>query len=175
MAKVAVFFGPLKGAVNRVADKIQTALGDEVVLIPIKESDKSKLESFDKIIFGISTIGKDTWDSEFSSNDWAKFLPVVDQVDFTGKTVAIYGLGDHITYSGNFVDHIGILAKILLKNNARIIGQVSPDDYDFYASEAIFDGQFIGLPLDEDFEPELTDQRLGKWLEIIKPEFGLKS
>lgn len=173
MGKIGIFFGPAKGAVNRVADKVKTALGEEAVLVHVKNAGIADLAKFDKIIFGISTIGKDTWDSEFSSNDWSRFLPVVEKADFTGKTVAIFGLGDHITYSGNFVDHLGVLGKILLKNNALIVGQVDPADYEFETSEAIFGGQFIGLPLDEDFEPERTGERLGNWLKKIKPEFGL--
>ena len=173
MSKVGIFFGPLKGAVNRVADKVKAALGDEAVMMPIKNASTADLEKFDKIIFGISTVGKDTWDSDFSSNDWGKFLPEISKVDFSGKTVAIFGLGDHITYSTHFVDFVGLLGKELLNNNAKIVGQVSTDGYEFEASEAIIDGRFIGLPLDEDFEPDLTDERLSNWLKIIKPEFGL--
>ena len=173
MSKIGIFFGPLKGAVNRVADKIKAELGDEAILVPIKNVSASELEKYDKIIFGISTVGKDTWDSEFSSNDWGRFLPEISKVDFTGKTVAIYGLGDHITYANNFVDFVGLLGKGLIKQNANIIGQVSSDGYEFEASEAIIDGKFIGLPLDEDFEPELTDERLNNWLQQVKPGFGL--
>jgi len=31
---------------------------------------------------------------------------------------------------------------------------------------------FYGLPLNEDHEPELTDERLDKWLELIKKDFS---
>ena len=173
MSKIGIFFGPLGGAVNGIADKIKADLGDDAVMVPVKNAKPTDFDKFDKIIFGISTVGKDTWDSEFSSNDWAKFLPEVDNVDFSGKTVAIFGLGDHITYANNFVDFVGLLGKMLLKNNATVIGQVSTEGYEFGASEAIIDGRFIGLPLDEDFEPELSDERLANWLKIIKPQFGL--
>ena len=38
MSKTGLFFGPLKGAVNRVADKIYAALGEDVIdMIPVKE------------------------------------------------------------------------------------------------------------------------------------------
>ncbi|MBN1820231.1 MAG: flavodoxin [Prolixibacteraceae bacterium] len=173
MNKIGIFFGPLKGSTNRVADKVKAELGEAAVLVPVKDASTKDLEKFDKIIFGISTVGKDTWDSEFSSNDWAKFLPEISKVDYSGKTVAIFGLGDHITYAQNFIDFMGILGKSLLENNAKIVGQVSTDGYEFESSEAVIDGKFIGLPLDEDFEPELTDDRLAGWLEKIKPEFGL--
>ena len=54
-----------------------------------------------------------------------------------------------------------------------LLDRFSTDGYEFEESEAIFDGKFIGLPIDEDFEPELTDERVAKWLDILKPALGL--
>jgi flavodoxin I len=54
----------------------------------------------------------------------------------------------------------------------KIVGQVDPSGYEFEESEAILDGQFIGLALDEDFEPELTDKRISGWVSQISGEFG---
>jgi flavodoxin I len=34
------------------------------------------------------------------------------------------------------------------------------------------DGKFMGLPVDEDFEPELTDERVENWVQQIRPHFG---
>jgi flavodoxin I len=174
MSKIGLFFGPEKGSVHRVAEKVKAALGEQnVEMIPVNNAQPSDLERFDRIIFGISTVGKETWDSNYSNTDWSKFFPSISKVDFSGKTVAIFGLGDHITYSGYFVNAMGMLAKDLLKNGASIVGQVDPSGYEFDESEAIFDGRFIGLPVDEDFEPELTDERVANWTKSIKPAFGL--
>lgn len=174
MSKIGLFFGPLKGSVNRVADKLKIALGEENVdLISVNDADESDLEKYDKIIFGISTVGKETWDSDYSNTDWSKFLPNISKVDYSGKTIAIFGLGDHITYSTHFVNSMGLLARRLMQNGAVISGRVDPAGYEFDESEAIIDGSFIGLPIDEDFEPELTDERISKWVESLKPVFGL--
>ena len=174
MSKIGLFFGPVKGSVNRVAEKVKVALGEQnVEMVPVNDASVSDLEKFDKIIFGISTVGKETWDSNYSNSDWSKFFPNISKVDYSGKTVAIFGLGDHITYSGYFVNAIGVLAKDLLKNGATIVGKVDPSSYEFDESEAIFDGMFIGLPIDEDFEPELTDERVSNWVNTLKPAFGL--
>lgn len=173
MSKIAIFYGPVGGAVNRVADKIKAAIGeDKVEMIAVKNASAADIEKYDKIIFGLSTVGKDTWDSEYSNNDWGKFLPEIGKVDYSNKKVAIFGLGDHITYAQGFVDHIGLLGKELMKNGARLLGQVSTDDYEFEESEAVIDGKFIGLPIDEDFEPEKTDERIAAWLQQLKPDFG---
>ena len=174
MSKIGLFFGPLKGSVHRVAEKVKTAIGEQVVdMISVHDASVADLEKYDKIIFGISTVGKETWDSEFSNTDWAKFFPNVSKVDFSGKTVAIFGLGDHITYSRHFVNAIGVLAKVLLQNGATLVGEVDPSGYEFEDSESIVDGKFIGLPIDEDFEAELTDERISNWIKSLKPAFGL--
>jgi flavodoxin I len=174
MSKIGLFFGPEKGSVHRVAEKVKAALGGQnIEMISVNDAVLSDLEKYDRIIFGISTVGKETWDSNYSNTDWSKFFPSISKVDFSGKTVAIFGLGDHITYSGYFVNAMGMLAKDLLENGATIVGQVDPSGYEFDDSEAIFDGMFIGLPVDEDFEPELTDERVANWTKSIKPAFGL--
>jgi len=174
MSKIGLFFGPLKGSVHRVAEKVKAAIGEQNVdMISVNDASVSDLEKYDHIIFGISTVGKETWDSTYSNTDWSKFFPNISKVDYTGKTVAIFGLGDHLTYSGHFVNAVGVLAKALQKNNATIVGQVDPSGYEFDDSEAIIDGKFIGLPIDEDFEPELTDGRIANWIKSIKPAFGL--
>jgi len=173
MSKIGLFFGPEKGSVHRVANKVKAALGEQnVEMISVNDAKLSDLEKYDLIIFGISTVGKETWDSTYSNTDWSKFFPNISKVDFSSKTVAIFGLGDHITYSSFFVNAIGMLAKDLQKNGATIVGQVDPSGYEFEESEAIFDGMFIGLPIDEDFEPELTDERVANWVNSIKPAFG---
>ncbi|MBV5312280.1 MAG: flavodoxin [Prolixibacteraceae bacterium] len=174
MNKIGLFFGPLKGSVHRVAEKVKAALGEQNVdMISVNDASVSDLEKYDLIIFGISTVGKETWDSNYSNTDWSKFFPNISKVDFAGRTVAIFGLGDHITYSGYFVNAIGVLAKELLKKGATIVGQVDPSGYEFDESEAVIEGTFIGLPIDEDFEPELTDERVANWVNSIKPAFGL--
>jgi len=174
MSKIGLFFGPLKGSVHRVAEKVKAAIGEEQIeLISVNDASATDLEKYDKIIFGISTVGKETWDSNYSNTDWSKFFPNISKVDYSGKTVAIFGLGDHITYSGYFVNAMGVLAKELMKNGATIVGQVDPSGYEFDESEAVIDGKFIGLPIDEDFEPELTDERVANWVKTIKPAFGL--
>ena len=126
----------------------------------------------DKIIFGIATIGKDTWDHDHKNTDWDDFLPKLRKMDLTGKTVAMFGLGDNVTYASLFVDALGVLANELTSIGAKIIGQVDTDEYEFGDSKAIIDGKFIGLPINEDYESHLTDERVNKWVADIKPKFG---
>ncbi len=174
MSKIGIFFGPEKGSVDRVAQKIKAAIGaDQVELISVNDATAADLAKYKKVIFGISTVGKETWDSEYSNTDWAKFFPEISQADFSGKVIAIYGLGDHITYPGHFVNAMGRLFQEIKKTcpSVQIVGSVDPEGYDFEESEAIIDGKFVGLPVDEDFEPELTDERISTWVSEVKSAF----
>ena len=171
MGKIGVFFGPENGAVHRVAKLLASKIENEKPdLILVHDASVDDLARYETIIFGISTIGRDTWDQKFGNVDWAKFMPTVTTFDFTGKKVAIFGLGDHITYAYHFVNSMGVLAKTILKNGGELIGKVSPEGYSFQDSDALEGGQFLGLPIDEDFEPELTDDRLSCWVEQLKKE-----
>ncbi|MCG8412027.1 MAG: flavodoxin [Bacteroidales bacterium] len=172
MKKIGLFYGPMGGSTERVAKKIATVLGNENVdLIPVKESKFTDIDKYENIIFGISTIGKETWESDKSANDWDVFFPEIEKADYTNKIIAIFGLGDQITYDLHFVDSIGILSEKIISKGAQIIGQVDTDGYDFRESKAIVDGKFIGLPVNEDFEPELTDERINNWINQIKNKF----
>lgn len=172
MEKTAIFFGPLNGSVHRVAKLVAEKIGPEKVdLIHIGSASTSDLEKYSKIIFGISTIGKDTWQQKFDNNDWSKFFPAVSSFNFSGKRVAIFGLGDHITYAYHFVDAMGLLGRLIKNQGGEIFGKVSTDGYIFQDSDAILDGMFVGLPVDEDFEPELTEGRVSAWVNALMKEF----
>jgi len=96
---------------------------------------------------------------------------LLDEIDMTGKTIAFYGLGDQILYPSHFVNGLGIFQEEFEKRNAKIVGQWPVEGYDFYDSEGMKEDNFFGLALDEDNQEELTEERLTKWLELIKKEF----
>lgn len=171
--KVGIFYGPVEGKTEGVAKKIQKIFGeDNADLIPIKDCKASDIEKYSNIIFGCSTLGKETWASDLPKTDWNLFRPEIDKINYEGKTFALFGLGDHITYAATFVDSMGILAEDMMKNGAKIVGRVPTCEYQFTHSQAIINNEFIGLPIDEDFEPELTDRRLKEWVERLKILFG---
>jgi flavodoxin I len=142
-----------------------------VELIPVDEATADDLNKYSNIIFGLSTVGADTWTMDHTKDAWAGILGGLDKVNYLGKTFAIFGLGNQVMYPKHFVDAMGVLGRELLRHGARIVGQQPVADYDFEESEAVIDDHFIGLPLDEDTEPEMTPQRLDKWLDEILKEF----
>ena len=170
--RVGIFFGPAGGATEKVAKKIQEAFGEDMAdILPIKETKADDVNKYENIVFGCSTRGKETWQSDKSKPDWDIFRPEINKIDYTGKTFALFGLGDSGTYAAMFVDAMGILANEMLKHNANIVGRVPTCEYNFKESEAVIENQFIGLPIDEDYEPELTDRRVKEWVDRLKLAF----
>ena len=124
---------------------------------------------YDNFILGIPT----WYDGELQS-DWEDYFEEFKKIDFTNKTVAIFGLGDQLGYEEWFCDGIGILAKEILKNGGTVIGYTTKDEsYDFETTpkSIIKDDMFYGLCIDEDNQGELTQERLKNWVEQLKLEY----
>ena len=119
-------------------------------------------------------LGIPTWyDGELQS-DWEEYFEEFKTIDFTGKKVAIFGLGDQLGYEEWFCDGIGILAKEILKNGGTVIGYTTKDEsYDFETTpkSIIKDDVFYGLCIDDDNQGELTQERLKNWVEQLKLEY----
>lgn len=173
MAKVGIFFGTDTGNTRKVAKAIAQKLGDTVAKPDnIKNVDVDALLAYDVLILGSPTYG----DGELpglsagtSTESWEEFLPKLAGADFSGKTIALYGLGDQVGYASNFVDALGMLYDAFADVGASFIGFTSTEGYDFDRSKAVIDDQFVGLVLDEDNQKEQTEERLSEWLEQIAP------
>ena len=67
---------------------------------------------------------------------------------------------------------MGEIYNTIKDKGCKIVGKVETDGYEFDASTAVVDGEFIGLPLDEDNQSDLTDKRIETWLAQIKNELN---
>ena len=171
--KIGIFYGPIGGSTEKVANLIAKEFGTEnTELILVKKSSIEELAKFDKVIFGISTIGKETWDAHHPNTDWDYFFSTILEADFSNKTAALFGLGNSTLYSFHFVDALGKLGQKLINKNVNIVGQCSTNGYTYDESEAVIEGKFIGLPIDEDSEEHLTSERVKNWVNEIKPHFS---
>lgn len=137
---------------------------------PINAEDVTgeQLLNYNNLIFGVPT-----WFNGELPNYWDEFLPELKELDLTGKKVAIFGNGDQVGYPDNFVDAIGIMARIIEKLGAVIVGHVSVEGYTFEKSQALVNGKFYGLPLDFENQPVQTHDRINKWAQQLIKEFGL--
>ncbi|GAB3106013.1 flavodoxin FldB [Aestuariicella hydrocarbonica] len=171
MSVIGLFFGSDEGNTENVAQRIQQRLGDGVVEIhDIADVTQLEFADYDNILLGIPT-----WDFGQIQSDWEEFWDDISAVDFTGKSVALFGLGDQFGYGDYFLDAMGMLHDVILENGAKIVGHWSVEGYEFDASKALTpDGKsFVGLAIDEDQQEELTAQRLNVWCEQVVREMGL--
>ncbi|WP_459212342.1 flavodoxin [Aquimarina rhabdastrellae] len=164
---IGIFYGSDTGCTEEVTHElVEYWESGEVKVIECNQLTKADFKEFDFLILGLST-----WYDGDLQSDWEDFFDDFKTIDFTGKTVAIYGLGDQIGYGEYFVDGIGILAEEILNNGGHIIGEWSTKGYDFSESKALKNKDFFyGLALDEDNESDLTANRLETWVTAIKKE-----
>ncbi len=87
--------------------------------------------------------------------------------------MALFGLGDQVSYSDEFVDALGELYDFVLDCGAETAGRWPVDGYEFNASNAVEDDEFVGLVIDKDNQGNLTEERDAVWVEQIKGEWSL--
>lgn len=161
MSKVAIVYGTSTGVTEAVASKIQKALGTGDIF-DVARLSVEQLKPYNFYILGASTTGYGDL-----QDDWDTFLPQLLTLDFTGKKVALFGLGDSSSYSDTFANGMAQLYKGL-KDKVDIVGAVSTEGYTYDDTESVVDGKFVGLALDEDNEFAQTDLRIGNWVNTLK-------
>ena len=126
---------------------------------------------YDFLILGIPT-----WDYGELQEDWETHWDELDQIDFTGKQVAVYGLGDQVGYPEWFQDALGYLWAKVKNQGATMVGAWPNEGYTFDESKALSEdqSQFVGLALDDENQLDLTDDYIERWCQQICAEFGLE-
>lgn len=171
MKRVGLFYASTTGNTESVAEQIRDLMTDEVVeLHNIAEEGVDAIAEYDRLILGIST-----WDYGELQEDWDAEWDLLSQMDFTGRKVALFGLGDQIGYGEWFVDAMGMLAELVEPRGAELVAPWPIAGYEFEQSKALNESgdSFIGLAIDEDAQPGETAKRLERWVPRVIDAFGL--
>lgn len=172
MAKIGLFFGSSTGKTEAVAYQIKSEFDkieqDMVEVHNIGASTPEQVLKFKNIIIGIPT-----WNTGELQDDWDVFFPRLREMDFSGRKVAFFGLGDQNGYGFNFLDAMGIVADEILMQGGDVYGLWSAKSYEFNESKAQVEDHFIGLGIDEDGQQGMTPERVVTWVQQVKDEFGL--
>lgn len=156
--QTAIFYGSSLGNTQFVAEKIHQQL-PQADCLPVNDLTVADIQKYDNIILGTST-----WGVGNLQDDFELFVDLLLSLDLSDKTFALFGLGDQHTYPDTFCNGMGKLFHLLDAKDWKVIGRTSVEGYDFSDSEAQIGEQFVGLALDEDNEPDLTDVRIKNWV-----------
>lgn len=170
-APIGLFYGSSTCYTEMAAEKIRAQLGEQRVdIFNVSDTPIITAQFYDYLIMGIPT-----WDYGELQEDWEEIWEEIDEVDFSGKKVALYGLGDQIGYPEWFLDAMGYLHSKLVARGAIACGYWPLEGYEFEQSKALTsDGsQFVGLALDDENEFDLTEERIQRWCQQLEREFGL--
>lgn len=167
MAKIGIFYGSTSGNTKTVAERIQQALGaDNADIHDVASASADDLKNYSNLIFGTST-----WGAGDLQDDWDTFSSQIEELDLSGKKVALFGLGDQEMYADTFVDGMGILYDTLTRKGCTLVGSWPTAGYSFIKSTAVKGDLFAGLVIDEENQSGLTDERIKKWVAGIRGEF----
>ena len=170
---VGLFYGSTTGTTEAVAEKIERhaarlGAGPGAVNIAACRGPEAML-GYDRLILGVPT-----WNVGQLQDDWLRWFPALDALDFSGKQVALFGVGDGLGFPDNFLDALGLLGRKLRARGAALVGRWPVAGYDFTASLAREGEYFIGLGVDDYNQENLTNERIAGWLEQVYSEFNLK-
>jgi flavodoxin II len=172
-APIGLFYGSSTCYTEMAAEKIQRQFAtDSVDVINIADTPISEMQHYQQLILGIPT-----WDFGELQEDWEDRWDDIDAVDLSGKTIALYGLGDQVGYPEWFLDAMGYLHNKVLLQGANIIGYWPNQGYEFTESQALTEDKqyFVGLALDDENEFDQTDDRISTWCDELKTHFTLTS
>ena len=112
------------------------------------------------MIFGLPT-----WDCGHLQTDWEERWKELGSLDFSSRTVALFGLGDQYGYGETYLDAMGMLHEHLTGRGATLIGEWPVNGYSFESTKALAPSKnaFVGLALDEESQGHLTEHRVAAW------------
>jgi len=165
MKKIGLFYGTTGGRTIGIVDEFDFNLGEEVEIFNVANGIE-KIKDFENLILVTPSYGFGELEAH-----WKAVIEDFKKIDLSGKTLALVGLGSQTTFGESFVGGLEVLYNIIIKNGGEIIGFTSTDGYNFEECEAIVEGKFMGLVLDEENQDDMTPDRIYDWLEVIKTKF----
>lgn len=174
LLQIGLFYGSTNGNTAQVARLIQQTFVHSgratVELLDVAEFYLVEMLAFEHLILGVPT-----WNIGQMQKDWEQVFAEFDQLDLTGKTVALFGLGDQFGYPDTFADALFFVGSKAQERGAQLIGRWPLTGYTFRQSWAVEDDHFIGLLLDEDNQADLTPQRVETWVAQLLTELPISS
>ncbi len=162
MKSTIVIYGSSTGTCQSIAENIAGKLGVEA--IDVQKLTADVINNNENLLLGTST-----WGAGEMQDDWYDGVKTIKATGLAGKTVALFGCGDCESYCDTFCGGMKELYDAAVEAGANVVGSVPAADYSFDDSEAVVDGNFVGLALDDVNEDDKTESRVDAWIEAVKP------
>lgn len=167
MKKIGIFYGSTSGTTTGIVDELEFYLRKDDYQVYDVANGIDELEQYENLILITPTYGV----GELQA-DWENVASQLKNIDFSGKTVGLIGLGNQYAFGESFVGGIKILYDIVTKNGGSIVGFTSTQGYHYEESEAVIGDQFVGLAIDEGNQGDHTPEKIKTWVDTIKPSFN---
>ncbi len=165
--KIGLFYSFHAKKTAQTAKRIQEHFSsEELEPVNAETVTPEQFMSFNALILGVPT-----WFDGELPNYWDEFVPALEDLNLTGKKVAIYGAGDQKGYPENFVDGLGIMAQLIEQQGGTLVGFTSCEGYTYESSKAERGHQFCGLALDYENQASKNKQRIADWCDQLRSEF----
>lgn len=161
MKKTVIYYGSTTGTCEDIANRIASSLG----IAEVKSASEFGQDAAD---YDVLVLGTSTWGYGDIQDDWYDKIETLKGLNLSGKIIAIFGCGDSAGYPDTFCAGMKALYDAAVAAGATVIAGIPIDGYSFESSEAVVDGKFVGVALDEMNEPEKTDGRLASMIEKLK-------
>lgn len=170
MSNLGIFCGTAGGTSLIVAQAIADAFKVEEEDFINMEEDFDDVEQM--LEYDVLFIGSSTWGQGDVHHEWIdpQFEIESGNIDFTGKTIALFGAGDCVKHGEHFCSALGKLYKTFTKAGANVIGFVEKNDYTYKFSLAEIDDKFCGLAIDQHNEEDKTQNRIKNWIESLQTQ-----
>lgn len=170
MANIGIFCGTAGGTSLLIANAIAEAFSVEEDDLINMEEDFDDIEQM--LEYDVLFIGSSTWGQGDVHYEWVDPQVEIESegIDFSGKTIALFGAGDCVKHGEHFCSALGKLYKTFTNAGANVVGFVDMSDYKYEFSLAEMDGKLCGLAIDQHNEEDKTQTRIESWIETLKTQ-----
>lgn len=130
---IGLFYGFSICYIEMVVEKICDIIGFELVMLyNLKDDFFVLMSQYDVLIFGILI-----WDFGEIQEDWEVVWDQLDILNFEGKIVVLYGMGDQLGYGEWFFDVFGMLYDKLVIRGVKFVGYWLIEGYEFISLKLV--------------------------------------
>ena len=172
---IGLFYGSNTGQTEMVAAMIADAMYTNVgAIVKAHDVEFTPLETMLKYNYLI--LGTSTWHNGGPQASWAEKWDELCTMDFTGKNIACYGLGDSENYAEWYLDYMGDIYAQVQSQGANMAGQWPADGYYVMSEKALTDDKtyYLGLALDNVNFEDLTPIRVHEWAGELATRWFIK-